>query len=136
MTPALRDLLNPPLKQWLHRSRRWKRKLNDCGSKLQALLLVRLHLPDGGDAQFDGWILNPFPSPQRAIIQLIGPPDWESEVVEVDLGPREQKEIRIGMKLPADVRCRRHPVGLDLVVGDWPFGQVSEALVTVGYPKF
>jgi hypothetical protein len=40
------------------------------------------------------------------------------------------------MKLPADVRCRRHPVGLDLVVGDRPFGQVSEALVTVGYPKF
>ena len=103
------------------------------GGKLKP---YQLHLPDGGDAQFDGWILNPFPSPQRAIIQLIGPPDWESEVVEVDLGPREQKEIRIGMKLPADVRCRRHPVGLDLVVGDRPFGQVSEALVTVGYPKF
>ena len=103
------------------------------GGKLKP---YQLHLPDGGDAQFDGWILNPFPSPQRAIIQLIGPPDWESEVVEVDLGPREQKEIRIGMKLPADVRCRRHPVGLDLVGGDRPFGQVSEALVTVGYPKF
>ena len=69
-------------------------------------------------------------------MQLIGPTGWESAVIEVDLGPREQKEIHIGMKLPADIRYSRQPVGLDLVVGDRPFGQVSEALVTVGCPKF
>ena len=96
----------------------------------------QLHLPYGGNTKFDGWILNPFPSPQKVVIQLIGPTDWESEVVEVDLGPREQKGIHIGMKLPADIRCCRQPVGLNLVVGDRPFGGVSEALVTVGYPKF
>ena len=66
----------------------------------------------------------------------LGPTGWESEVVPIDLAPREQKNIRIAMKLPADTHCRRQPVGLDLVVGDRPFGHVAEALVTVGHPRF
>ena len=95
-----------------------------------------MHLPERGNAEFEGWILNPFPSAQQATIQLIGPTGWESEVVPIDLAPREQKNIRIAMKLPADTHCRRQPVGLDLVVGDRPFGHVAEALVTVGHPRF
>ncbi|MEE3260030.1 MAG: MBL fold metallo-hydrolase [Candidatus Latescibacterota bacterium] len=102
------------------------------GGKLKP---YQLHLPEGGHAEFEGWILNPFPSAQQATIQLIGPPGWASEVVPLDLAPREQKNIRIGMTLPADAHCRRQPVGLDLMVGDRPFGQVAEALVTVGHPR-
>lgn len=60
------------------------------GGKLKP---CQLHLPYGGNTKFDGYILNPFPSPQKAVIQLVGLTGWESEVVEVDLGPREQKKI-------------------------------------------
>ena len=102
------------------------------GGKLKPYQLL---LPDGGTAQFTGWILNPFPTAQQATIELIGPDGWESEIVQVDLEPREQKDISIAMNIPPGTHCRRHPVGLDLVVDDRPFGQVAEALVTVGHAR-
>ena len=102
------------------------------GGKLKPYQLL---LPDGGTAQFTGWILNPFPTAQQATIELIGPDGWESEIVHVDLGPREQKDISIAMNIPPGTHCRHHPVGLDFGVDDRPFGQVAEALVTVGHAR-
>ena len=81
-------------------------------------------------------MLNPFPSPQRAKAVLIVPEGWQSEPIEIDLGPRERKDIRIAIAPPPGTVCRRQPVGLDLTVGGRPFGQVAEALVTVGCPIF
>ena len=66
----------------------------------------------------------------------MGPDGWEGEEVVIDLGPREQAEIQIEITPPEGTVCRRQPVGLDLTVGDRPFGQVAEALVTVGGPLF
>lgn len=103
------------------------------GAKLKP---YRAHRPDGGDIMFDGWILNPFPTPQTAVARLIAPEGWESAPVTVELGPREQKAIRIALTPPPGTRCRRQPVALDLTVDDRPFGQVTEALVTVGLPRF
>jgi glyoxylase-like metal-dependent hydrolase (beta-lactamase superfamily II) len=103
------------------------------GGKLKP---YRAHLPEGGSVEFEGWILNPFPAAQKAVAQLIAPDGWESQPVEVELGPREQKVISVTLTPPAGIRCRRQPVGLDLTVGDRPFGQVTEALVTVGFPRF
>ena len=54
----------------------------------------------------------------------------------LSLGPREQKEIRLVLHVPEDTQCRRQPVALNLTVGGRPFGQVTEALVTVGMPKW
>ena len=96
----------------------------------------RAHEPAGGPIAFEGWILNPYPTDQMARIQLVGPTGWQSEAVTVHLGPRERKDIRtILIPLPG-TRCRRQPVGLDLTVGNRSFGQVAEALVTVGLPKW
>ncbi len=103
------------------------------GGKLKP---YQLPLPAGGVAEFTGWILNPFPSPQKATIRLVAAADWESQELAVDLGPRQQKAIRIAITPPAGSRCRRQPIGLELQVGGRPFGQVSEALVTVGYARF
>ena len=103
------------------------------GGKLKP---YRVHLLAGQEAKFGGWILNPFPPPETAVIELVGPDDWKSQVVEVELEPREQKEIRISISLPDGSCCRRQPIGLDLTVGGRPFGQVAEALVSVGVPKF
>ncbi|MCZ6680924.1 MAG: MBL fold metallo-hydrolase [Candidatus Poribacteria bacterium] len=103
------------------------------GGKLKP---YQLHLPEGGTAEFEGWILNPFPSAQKATIRLVGPAGWEGQTAEIELEARQQKAIQIAITPPDGARCRRQPVGLDLTVGGRPFGQVTEALVTVGYPRF
>ena len=103
------------------------------GGKLKP---YRAHAPTGGPVKFEGWILNPFPSQQTARITLIGPAGWQSQSHDIVLEPRERRAIRISITPPPGARCRRQPVGLDLTVGDRPFGQVAEALVTVGMPRF
>ena len=103
------------------------------GGKLKP---YQAHAPQGATVRFEGWILNPFPAEKKARLALVGPEGWESENVAVDLGPREQVDIRIEITPPEGTVCRRQPVGLDLTVGDRPFGQVAEALVTVGCPRF
>ena len=103
------------------------------GGKLKP---YRAHAPTGGPLEMDGWVLNPYPTEMPARIRLIAPPGWQSETVTLQLGPREQKAFRITLIPPSDARVRRQAVGLDLVVGDRPFGQVAEALVTAGLPKW
>ena len=103
------------------------------GAKLKP---YQVHCPQGGTIELGGWVINPFPTEQKARLQLIGPADWEGDVIELDLSPREQKTIRVSITSPDGTKCRRQPVGLDLTVGNRPFRQVSEALVTIGYPLF
>lgn len=103
------------------------------GGKLKP---YRAHALTGGPVEFEGWVLNPFPTTQTARITMIGPPEWQGDSYDLILGPREQKDIRITITPPAGTQWRRQPVGLDLTVGDRPFGQVAEALVTVGLPGF
>jgi hypothetical protein len=96
----------------------------------------RAHEPTGGRIEFEGWILNPYPTKQMARIRLVAPSGWQSETVTLSLGPREQKAIRTILVPPPGTRCRRQPISLDLTVGDRAFGQVADALVTVGFPKW
>ena len=103
------------------------------GGKLKP---YRLHLPTGGTAEFQGWILNPFPSACEATARLIGPAGWESPSIEIELSARERKEIQISITPPVGVCCRRQPVALEITVDGRPFGQVAEALITVGNPRF
>jgi hypothetical protein len=100
------------------------------------LLPYRAHAPEGGRIEFEGWVLNPLPTDERATVRLVGPDGWRSEPVTLELKAREKKDIKVGITPPPDARCRRQPVGLDLTVGERPFGQVTEALVTVGFPRF
>ena len=92
----------------------------------------RAHAPAGGGIEFEGWVLNPLPTKQRATVRLAGPEDWKSDAVEIDLEPRARGRFTLKLTLPEGTRCRRQPVGLDLVVGDRPFGQVTEALAHRG----
>lgn len=94
----------------------------------------RAHQVESGPVAFEGWVLNPFPTSQTALLRLIAPPGWQSEPLSLALGPREQKAFTLTLLPPPDASCRRQPIALDLTVGDRPFGQVTEALVTVGFP--
>lgn len=103
------------------------------GGKLKPYMV---RMDNAEKIELDGWILNPFPSAQTAVITLVGPEGWASDEISIDLGPREQKDIRIAITPPDGTICRRQAVGLELVVGDRPFGQVTEALVTIGHARF
>ncbi|MDA1088384.1 MAG: glycoside hydrolase family 99-like domain-containing protein [Verrucomicrobia bacterium] len=91
------------------------------------------HHEKAGSMEFWGWVLNPYPTAQTAYISIAAPVGWSSESITIELGPREQKEFSISLAPPANTTCRRLPVGLNLIVGGRPFGQVAEALVTIGH---
>lgn len=103
------------------------------GAKLKPYMVRR---DAASELTFQGWVLNPFPTPQTAELTLVGPETWRADTVTVELGPREQKDITIRITPPSGTICRRQPVGLDLVVGGRPFGQVTEALVTIGHSRW
>ncbi|MDA0745525.1 MAG: MBL fold metallo-hydrolase [bacterium] len=103
------------------------------GGKLKP---YQVRLSEARTIEFEGWIINPFPSTQKAHIELVAPDGWKSDPVEYNLGPREQADIRITLTPPKGTHCRRQPIGLSLTVGEQPFGQVAETLVTVGHPLF
>jgi len=100
------------------------------------LLPYRAHRAEADLIEFEGWVLNPLPTRQEAVVRIVGPEGWKGDPVALELGPRERKDIRLSVTPPPGTRCRRQPVALDLVVGDRPFGQVTEALVTIGFPRF
>lgn len=63
-------------------------------------------------------------------IWLEGPAGWEGERRFLSVGPRE--EVRCGLGMIPTGACRRQPIALSLRADGRPFGQVAEALVTVG----
>ena len=103
------------------------------GGKLKP---YRVHLPKGGNATIDGWILNPLPQPAEATARLVVPDGWQGGEQTLSLGPRQQADIQLRLEVPAHVRCRRQPIALELIVDGRPFGQVAEALVTCGHERF
>lgn len=96
----------------------------------------RVHVPEGGEARIDGWILNPLPVAATAEVRLVVPDGWQGSSQTLSVKPREQVNIDLTLCVPAGVTCRRQPIALELVVDGRPFGQVAEALVTAGSERF
>jgi len=94
------------------------------------------HAEAGGQVELWGWVLNPFNKTATAEVNLALPDGWTAAPVTLDLGPREQARFTTDMTVSAGTVCRRLPIGLELTVDNKNFGQVSEALVTVGCPHF
>ena len=94
------------------------------------------HYEQAESMEFWGWVLNPYPNAQTAEVSIVAPDGWSSETIKLELGPREQKSFTLSLAPPANTRCRRLPIGLNLVVGGRSFGQGAEALVTIDYPYF
>lgn len=96
----------------------------------------RVHQTGDGPIVFDGWIRNPFGKTQSATVQIVAPDGWRSQSQTLTLAPRAVADFSLTLTPPPGTRCRRLPVALDLTVGDRPFGQVAEALVSIGVPRF
>ena len=81
-------------------------------------------------------IRNPLPCKASAVVRLIGPAGWRSEPAEATLPPRGEERIDLFIDPPAEARCRRQAIVVELIVDGKPYGQIAEALVTIGYERF
>ena len=79
-------------------------------------------------------VRNPLPEVATLTVRLVGPEGWEGSHVDLDAGPRAEVSGTLTIR-PAGA-CRRQPIAAELLVGDLSFGQVAEALVTVGGEAF
>jgi len=94
----------------------------------------RIHVQEGETIKARVIVRNPLPTKATLTVRLVGPEGWRGETVSVDADPRGEASCELSI-LPSDP-CRRQPIAAELLVGDRTFGQVAEALVTVGGAAF
>ena len=94
----------------------------------------RVHLAEPGPARVRVTVRNPLPQAADLEVALVGPQGWRGESATLQAGPR--REVSCELSIVPDGPCRRQPFAVDLVAGGRPFGQVAEALMTVGGQEF
>ena len=94
----------------------------------------RVHLAEPGPARVRVTVRNPLPHRADLEVTLVGPKGWRGESATLQAGPR--CEVSCELSIVPDGPCRRQPFAVDLVAGGRPFGQVAEALMTVGGEEF
>ena len=90
---------------------------------------------DLGPLKFRAFVRNPLPRRAELTLRLAGPEGWSSRELRLPAGPREEISCELEIAPPRGAVCRRQPVALELTVEDRPFGQIAEALVTIGYER-
>lgn len=94
----------------------------------------RTYLRETGPFTVTVTVRNPFPHPAALEVRLVGPTGWEGSSATLSAGPRAEVSCALSMR-PCGP-CRRQPFAVELVADGQPFGQVTEALVTVGGDTF
>lgn len=89
---------------------------------------------EGEPVRVTATVRNPLPAPATLTVRLVGPAGWTGDAVTLDAAPRAEVQAALDI-LPAGP-CRRQPIALELVVDGRSYGQVAEALVTVGGETF
>ena len=79
-------------------------------------------------------VRNPYPHRATLEVKLEGPDRWSGPAAKLKAGPRE--EVSCQLRISPYGTCKRQPVAVDLVADGRPFGQVAEALVTIGGERF
>ncbi len=77
---------------------------------------------------------NPLPHTATLEVRLVGPQGWQGSSVEVRAEARAEVSVRLS--ITPNGPCRRQPYAVDLTADGRPFGQVAEALLTVGGAAF
>ncbi len=94
----------------------------------------RIHVAEGEPVEATVTVRNPRPETATLTVRLVGPEGWRGEPATVEAGPRAEASCRLRI-MPAGT-CRRQPIAVELRVSSRNFGQVAEALVTVGGDGF
>jgi len=94
----------------------------------------RTHLNTVGPVKVTVTVRNPFPHPAELQVRLVGPKGWHGSSVTLTAEPRA--EVSASLTILPSGPCRRQPIAVELSSAGQPFGQVAEALVTVGNAQF
>jgi glyoxylase-like metal-dependent hydrolase (beta-lactamase superfamily II) len=94
----------------------------------------RLHLADGETTAVRATVRNPLPHSATLEVRLVGPAGWTGGTATLTADARA--EVSCDLELTVSGECRRRPIALELVADGRPFGQLAEALVTVGGPAW
>lgn len=94
----------------------------------------RVHLAKPQAAAVRVTVRNPHPRDAELHVRLVGPDGWEGEQTTLQAGPRAEVACELSITPVGD--CRRQPFVAELTVDGQPFGQVAEALMTVGHELF
>lgn len=77
---------------------------------------------------------NPLPRAAQLEARLVGPEGWQGTSATVAANARA--EVQCELSITPAGPCRRQPFAVELTVEGRPYGQVAEALVTVGGEEF
>jgi glyoxylase-like metal-dependent hydrolase (beta-lactamase superfamily II) len=93
----------------------------------------RSTLRRGEAVKLDVAVRNPFDRPETAVVRLVVPEGWTAapDSGEVELGEHGEAVVRFEVSADEGAPARRARVAADVTVGDVPFGQQAEALVTL-----
>jgi len=94
----------------------------------------RIHVAEGDTATVTVTVRNPLPEPATLTVRLVGPEGWTGSSIDLDAPARAEVSGALTIRPPGP--CRRQPIAAELLVGGRSFGQVTEALVTVGGEMF
>ncbi len=94
----------------------------------------RSFVPKPGLVMVTATVRNPLPTDALLEVKLVGPTGWEGSSAQVRAAPRA--EVSCILSITPGWACRRQPIAVELIADGLPFGQVAEALVTVGGPEF
>jgi glyoxylase-like metal-dependent hydrolase (beta-lactamase superfamily II) len=90
----------------------------------------RVLLSTVGSATVQATLRNPLPREAELRARLTGPPGWSATEHRFVAQPHAETTIELSIDVPTT--CRRQPIAVELWADGMPFGQVCEALVTVG----
>ncbi len=94
----------------------------------------RTHLPESRPFSVRVTVRNPLPHPATLEARLVGPTGWKGDTATLEAAARA--EVSCQLTLVPDGSCRRQPFAVELIADGQPFGQVAEALVTIGEEEF
>lgn len=94
----------------------------------------RVHMERPGPAKVKVTVRNPLPYRARLEVTLVGPTSWQGQSTTLEADPR--CEVSCELTITPSGVCRRQPFAVDLVANGQPFGQIAEALMTVGAKRF
>lgn len=90
----------------------------------------RTHITSPSPVQVMVTLRNPLPYTAMLAARLVGPPGWNGSAVTVQAEARA--EVCVQLTITPAGPCRRQPFAVELSADDHPYGQVAEALLTVG----
>ncbi len=94
----------------------------------------RTHLARPGQANVTVTVRNPYPRRAKLAVRLVGPAQWQGTSAVLEAEPRA--EVCCQLAITPDSPCRRQAFAVEMIADGRPFGQVAEALMTVGGDRF